>query len=286
MLGGSVGLIDSNLPDPALKRLRAAARPTPWRRTPRTTKNSVRSEPRGDGDTSVIGEGAYEYCDGHDGEILMGVGSDGYVKLETIHRDDAPIDRMVRVTMEPATECEDAEPLASLPPVDLYLTPLEAFFGWQQEEYTDLSDPDGLPACADDPFDTFLGDPSYDVDSLECLEGSGERLRVVDIPEGETRFQSWEVRYSDGQSAKKDGLALRAKFAGDRGGTCPLLPGDRPSGLPVAVHCDDDIGDDGSCDVFSFRTFRFCMADYDPARGGNWHFRLPHERRDHVRSEA
>lgn len=211
----------------------------------------------------------YQYCDGYDGEILMGLG-EGFVKLETIHRDDAPINRMVRVTMDtadPVDGCEIVDPLDPSQPVNLAGTLLEAFFGWQQEEYVSP-----LGCAADDPFDTYFGDPGYDVASLECLEGSGQRLMVADIPEGETRYQSWEVRYSDPElSAKKGGLALRAQFAGDRGTTCPVLSGGRPGGLPVAMHCDNDVDDDGRCDEFSVRTFRFCMSDYDPAKGGNWH---------------
>lgn len=205
---------------------------------------------------------AYQYCDGHDGEILMGL--DGFVKLETIHRDDAPINRMVRLTMDAEGVCEIVDD--PIQPVLLSDALVEAFFGWQQEEYVN-------GACSPvDPFDYAFGDTSYDVDSLECLVGSDHNLIVADIPQGQTRYQSWEVRYSDPlESAKKGGLALRAQFAGDRGGACPAMADGKPGGLPVAIHCDDDVDEDGRCDNFTVRTFQFCMSDYDPAKGGNWH---------------
>lgn len=207
----------------------------------------------------------YQYCDGHDGEILMGL--DGFVKLETIHRDDAPINRMVWLSINaggPGHVCEIFDDPIGEVSFDRLV---EAFFGWQQEEYV------AEGACSPvDPFDYAFGDTSYDVDSLECLVGSDHNLIVADIPEGQTRYQSWEVRYSDPlESAKKGGLALRAQFAGDRGGACPTMADDGPGGLPVAIHCDDDVDEDGRCDNFTVRTFRFCMSDYDPAMGGNWH---------------
>lgn len=204
----------------------------------------------------------YQYCDGHDGEILLGL--DGFVKLETINRDDAPVNRMVRLTMDASSVCEIVDD--PVQPVLLADALVEAFFGWQQEEYV------AAAGCSpEDPFGYDFGDPLYDVDSLNCLEGLDQNLIIADLAAGETRYQSWEVRYSDPLvSAKKGGLALRAQFAGDRGSSCPAKADGKPGGLPVAVRCDS-VNADGRCDNFRVRTFQFCMSDYDPAWGGNWH---------------
>jgi hypothetical protein len=210
------------------------------------------------------------YCDGFDGEILMG---DSFLKLDTGQRDVN--DRSIRVAIS-AVEASGGQPdcSATIDPAqgDLDLSgnvALDAFFGWRQDEYVSSE------RCAEgQPTDPFDGAVEFDEASLQCLDNSGERRNLTQLLPGDgTVYQAWEMRLSEPGVSLKKGIALDFAYGGVRGPfACDVETGE---GLPVAIRCTgegDDPDNPGAkrCEAWAVKTFRACVADYNPTRGGNY----------------
>ena len=207
-----------------------------------------------DGNVSAITP--FQYCDGHDGEILTDEG----LKLSTTTRNTA--DRTVRVNFNSAYCTTVLNPVND--PLVVSGEELDAFFGWQNTEFAPSASCG--PGEPNDPFAT-----GFDVNSLECLESTGNRLPVQDLTVADgTKYQAWRVNLTHPTiSLKKGGTALIMVFGGAFGSNqCPSDDG----GLPMAIQCTamDGEGADAKCESWHVKTFRACVFDYNTDRGGNW----------------
>ncbi len=208
-----------------------------------------------DGESSEITP--FQYCDGFDGEILMG---DDFLKLSTTTRN--PAERTVRVMINSA-DCTTADPVlnpdGSPRLMDLSGNDLDAFFGWAQNQY-------GPASCV-------TGDPfadEFNPDNLQCLGDLERRNALMELTEDDgTVYQAWQMRlaHPDLSLKRAPESAFVFQFAGGLGpDQCSS-----PHGLPVAIRCTLDTNGVNDCEGYQLKTFRACVADYDANKGGNWH---------------
>jgi hypothetical protein len=205
----------------------------------------------------------FQYCDGFDGEHLVGIEENGGIKIMTDQRDSAPVNRTVRFTVNAIQSTpQDCDiDVGALRDAIWTRENFEAFFGWAKSEFVP---PDGT--C--EPTDPFDPNVVFTQSTLDCLENSGTTLDVMSMrPDDETptRYMSWEMRLFDPvESIKKSGKAFRVMY-GNSG--CAAAKG-RPGTLPVAVRCVTAEADE--CTQWRVKTFRGCIQDYRTTRGGNW----------------